>query len=63
MNGFDPKLLEEIQKQFEQIKESENFVPDKEYQKELEDSWMQSLRKKYPIKRNQAEINKLYKNN
>lgn len=34
-----------------------------DYQKELEDSWMQSLRKKYPIKRNQAEINKLYKNN
>ena len=37
MSGFDPKLLEEIQKQFENIKESENFVPDKEYQKELED--------------------------
>ena len=37
MSGFDPKLLEEIQKQFEHIKESENFVPDKEYQKELED--------------------------
>ena len=37
MIGFDPKILEEIQKQFENIKESENFVPDKEYQKELED--------------------------
>jgi peptidyl-prolyl cis-trans isomerase SurA len=34
-----------------------------DYQKELEDSWMQSLRKKYSIKRNPAEINKLYKNN
>lgn len=34
-----------------------------DYQKELEASWLQSLRKKYPIKRNQEEINKLYKNN
>jgi dUTP pyrophosphatase len=37
MNGLDPKVLEEIQKQFEAIKDAENFEPDAEYQKQLED--------------------------
>ena len=36
MNQLDPKILEEIQNQFEKIKLSENFSPDEDYQKELE---------------------------
>lgn len=34
--NVDPKILEEIQKQFAQLSEQENFTPDEEYQKELE---------------------------
>lgn len=34
--NIDPKILEEIQKQFNDLSNSENFTPDEEYQKELE---------------------------
>ena len=34
--NIDPKILEEIQKQFADLSEQENFTPDEEYQKELE---------------------------
>jgi dUTP pyrophosphatase len=43
MNNLDPKILEEIQKQFEAIKDTENFIPDSEYQKQLEDFINQSF--------------------
>lgn len=34
--NIDPKILEEIQKQFNDLSSSENFTPDEDYQKELE---------------------------
>lgn len=34
--NIDPKILEEIQKQFNDLSNSENFTPDEDYQKELE---------------------------
>jgi dUTP pyrophosphatase len=35
--NIDPKVLEEIQKQFQELSEAENFTPDEDYQKELDD--------------------------
>ena len=36
-NGFDPKVYDEILKQFEKIKSEAGIEPDDDYQKELED--------------------------